>query len=235
MHVGIYPLTLTFSEDYPTKPPLCYMPKGFFHPNVYESGKVCLSIINECGGWKPSISVKQVCVFGLSQSLTLRLNWWLVGRLCTRKSKRPTLAAILCCIVTCCSGGETSLQSCIWWNFGNPIQLRSFPSCFSPMGIPWVLPHYGMMTGFSKQGNGHSEQSAAVPANSAYRSRAAQKESRLPMCRLRKACSGCCLSPIMMTLPKALHTKSTRVRKPDIDSKPCYSRSGSSTADLALT
>jgi ubiquitin-conjugating enzyme E2 I len=31
-----------------------------FHPNVYPSGTVCLSILNEDEGWKPGISIKQV-------------------------------------------------------------------------------------------------------------------------------------------------------------------------------
>ncbi|XP_064938970.1 SUMO-conjugating enzyme SCE1 isoform X2 [Musa acuminata AAA Group] len=44
---GHYPLTLHFSEDYPSKPPKCRFPQGFFHPNVYPSGTVCLSILNE--------------------------------------------------------------------------------------------------------------------------------------------------------------------------------------------
>lgn len=44
---GFYPLTLLFSEDYPSKPPKCKFPQGFFHPNVYPSGTVCLSILNE--------------------------------------------------------------------------------------------------------------------------------------------------------------------------------------------
>ena len=44
---GSYPLTLHFSEDYPSKPPKCKFPQGFFHPNVYPSGTVCLSILNE--------------------------------------------------------------------------------------------------------------------------------------------------------------------------------------------
>jgi len=36
------PLTLRFSEEYPEKPPTAHFPAGFFHPNVYPSGKVCL-------------------------------------------------------------------------------------------------------------------------------------------------------------------------------------------------
>ncbi|KAB2619419.1 SUMO-conjugating enzyme SCE1-like [Pyrus ussuriensis x Pyrus communis] len=35
---------------------------GFFHPNVYPSGTVCLSILNEDKGWRPAIIVKQILV-----------------------------------------------------------------------------------------------------------------------------------------------------------------------------
>ena len=33
---------------------------GFFHPNVYPSGTVCLSILNEEEAWKPGITIKQI-------------------------------------------------------------------------------------------------------------------------------------------------------------------------------
>jgi ubiquitin-protein ligase len=52
---GYFPLTLNFSEDYPSKPPKCKFPPGFFHPNVYPSGTVCLSILNE-----DSVSVQAI-------------------------------------------------------------------------------------------------------------------------------------------------------------------------------
>lgn len=38
----------------------CKLPAGFFHPNIYPSGTVCLSILNEDEGWRPSITVKQI-------------------------------------------------------------------------------------------------------------------------------------------------------------------------------
>lgn len=57
---GYYPLVMEFSEDYPAKPPKCKFDAGFFHPNVYPSGTVCLSILNEEEGWRPSITVPQV-------------------------------------------------------------------------------------------------------------------------------------------------------------------------------
>lgn len=45
---GYYPMTIHFSENYPFMPPKCKFPQGFFHPNVYPSGKVCLqSLFNQ--------------------------------------------------------------------------------------------------------------------------------------------------------------------------------------------
>lgn len=70
---GLYPATMTFTADYPEKPPVIkFKPiKGqpLFHPNVYTDGGVCMSIINPEGSrhhygsggtWKPAISIKQV-------------------------------------------------------------------------------------------------------------------------------------------------------------------------------
>lgn len=70
---GLYSATMTFTEDYPEKPPKVVFSKiagePLFHPNVYNDGNVCLSIINpensrhaygKGGTWKPSITIKQV-------------------------------------------------------------------------------------------------------------------------------------------------------------------------------
>ncbi|XP_076888438.1 SUMO-conjugating enzyme SCE1-like [Bidens hawaiensis] len=59
---GYYPITLKFNEDYPSKPPVCKFPPGFFHPNVYPSGMVCLSILSKSSDWRPAITVKQILV-----------------------------------------------------------------------------------------------------------------------------------------------------------------------------
>ncbi|EJT47026.1 ubiquitin-conjugating enzyme [Trichosporon asahii var. asahii CBS 8904] len=48
---GIYVVTMTFPDGRFT-PPL-------FHPNVYPSGTICLSILDEEKSWKPAISIKQ--------------------------------------------------------------------------------------------------------------------------------------------------------------------------------
>ena len=60
---GVYPLRLTFTEDYPVTPPKCQFPRGFFHVNIYLSGSVCLSIVDPDMSkteWKPSITVPQI-------------------------------------------------------------------------------------------------------------------------------------------------------------------------------
>ncbi|CEQ41486.1 SPOSA6832_03224, partial [Sporobolomyces salmonicolor] len=43
--------------DYPSKPPKCKFTPPLFHPNVYPSGTVCLSILNEEKAWKPAITI----------------------------------------------------------------------------------------------------------------------------------------------------------------------------------
>ncbi|CAL6277534.1 unnamed protein product [Bathycoccus prasinos] len=53
---GFYPVTLEFNKEYPVKPPKVKFPEGFYHPNVYPSGTVCLSILNEEENWSPSIT-----------------------------------------------------------------------------------------------------------------------------------------------------------------------------------
>lgn len=57
---GEFHLEMRFTEDYPTKPPKCVFVPVLFHPNIYPSGTVCLSILNEEKDWRPSITIKQI-------------------------------------------------------------------------------------------------------------------------------------------------------------------------------
>ncbi|RCK66299.1 SUMO-conjugating enzyme UBC9 [Candida viswanathii] len=57
---ALYPVTIEFPEEYPSKPPKVQFPKDFYHPNVYPSGTVCLSILNEDSDWRPVITLKQI-------------------------------------------------------------------------------------------------------------------------------------------------------------------------------
>merc|ERR1712178_432907 len=57
---------MQFSEDYPNKPPVCKFKmvansgKPMFHPNVYPSGKICLSLLDAEKSWKPSLTIKHL-------------------------------------------------------------------------------------------------------------------------------------------------------------------------------
>ncbi|EAR94205.2 ubiquitin-conjugating enzyme (macronuclear) [Tetrahymena thermophila SB210] len=57
---GVYILYMDFSQSYPIKPPKCQFKPVLPHPNVYPSGTVCLSILNEEEDWKSAITIKQI-------------------------------------------------------------------------------------------------------------------------------------------------------------------------------
>lgn len=57
---GLFTVTMEFTEDYPSKPPKCKFRPPLFHPNVYPSGTICLSILNEEEAWRPAITIKQM-------------------------------------------------------------------------------------------------------------------------------------------------------------------------------
>ena len=48
-------IVATFSSTGKFDPPI-------FHPNVYPSGTVCLSLLDEDKDWRPAVTIKQVCV-----------------------------------------------------------------------------------------------------------------------------------------------------------------------------
>ena len=56
-----------FSENFPSEPPKVYFNPPIFHPNIYPSGEVCLSILGP--DWDPSISLK-----GILTSIQILLN-----------------------------------------------------------------------------------------------------------------------------------------------------------------
>ncbi len=57
---GVYTLMMEFTDDYPNKPPKCKFQPVLFHPNIYPSGTVCLSILNEDEDWRPSLTIPQI-------------------------------------------------------------------------------------------------------------------------------------------------------------------------------
>lgn len=53
---GIYSLRLTFTPEYPSKPPReVRFTTEMFHPNIYADGSLCLDIIQD--KWSPSYTV----------------------------------------------------------------------------------------------------------------------------------------------------------------------------------
>lgn len=65
---GLYKLKMYFKDDYPTSPPKCKFEPPLFHPNVYPSGTVCLSLLDEEKDWRASITVKQI-LLGIQELL----------------------------------------------------------------------------------------------------------------------------------------------------------------------
>ncbi|KAI9659773.1 MAG: Ubiquitin-conjugating enzyme E2 7 [Trizodia sp. TS-e1964] len=74
---GVFPATLTFPKDYPINPPTMKFNPPLFHPNVYASGLVCISILHAPGPdpnhyekaeerWSPIQSVEKVLLSVMS-------------------------------------------------------------------------------------------------------------------------------------------------------------------------
>lgn len=65
---GIYKLIMTFPDDFPSRPPACKFDPPLYHPNVFPSGTVCLSILNEDKDWAPTLTIKQI-LLGIQELL----------------------------------------------------------------------------------------------------------------------------------------------------------------------
>ncbi|KJE93915.1 ubiquitin-conjugating enzyme E2I [Capsaspora owczarzaki ATCC 30864] len=66
---GTYKLRMLFSEDFPSLPPKCKFDPPLFHPNVFPSGTVCLSLLDADKDWRPAITIKQI-LLGIQGLLT---------------------------------------------------------------------------------------------------------------------------------------------------------------------
>uniref|UniRef100_A0A5S6R2G1 UBIQUITIN_CONJUGAT_2 domain-containing protein n=1 Tax=Trichuris muris TaxID=70415 RepID=A0A5S6R2G1_TRIMR len=57
---GLYYMKMHFKEEYPLVPPKCVFDPPLFHPNVFPSGTVCLSILDANKDWRTSLTVKDI-------------------------------------------------------------------------------------------------------------------------------------------------------------------------------
>lgn len=55
-----YKVRLTFPPDFPANPPKGTFIPAIFHPNVYEDGTICISMLNSKEGWHPSLYVEDI-------------------------------------------------------------------------------------------------------------------------------------------------------------------------------
>jgi len=76
---GYFQANLKFPPEFPSKPPtMIFTTPGFWHPNVYKDGKVCISILHEAKEdafnqresidekWRPILSIEAVIVSVMS-------------------------------------------------------------------------------------------------------------------------------------------------------------------------
>ena len=63
---GIHRGTMEFEKDFPTSPPKVKFVPPLFHPNVFASGTICLSLLD--ADWRPSMSIK-VLLIGIQELL----------------------------------------------------------------------------------------------------------------------------------------------------------------------
>jgi ubiquitin-conjugating enzyme E2 I len=59
---GMYHGQMSFASDFPSTPPKVRFVPPLFHPNVYPSGTICLSLLDEEVDWRPAITIKQLLI-----------------------------------------------------------------------------------------------------------------------------------------------------------------------------
>jgi ubiquitin-protein ligase len=55
-----YLLSITYPYEYPFAPPIIKFLSPILHPNVNESGEICLNILKKDDGWSPALPISKV-------------------------------------------------------------------------------------------------------------------------------------------------------------------------------
>lgn len=55
---GTFPLSVTFTEEFPNKPPNVKFLVRMFHPNIYADGQICLDILQN--QWSPIYDISAI-------------------------------------------------------------------------------------------------------------------------------------------------------------------------------
>jgi ubiquitin-protein ligase len=55
-----YLLSITYPLEYPFAPPIIKFISPILHPNVNETGEICLNILKKDDGWSPALSISKV-------------------------------------------------------------------------------------------------------------------------------------------------------------------------------
>ena len=75
---GFFRAILTFPEDYPNSPPQMKFTTKMWHPNIYQDGRVCISILHPPGTdkfneqekaeerWRPSLGAEEILLSVIS-------------------------------------------------------------------------------------------------------------------------------------------------------------------------